>query len=193
VVRGINDLASVPLLVTDSSNPQCKEWSSDDRLWCCEYFWASTTQNPRIFSFDINDPSLLRPEYTFSEFVYVADISPDCRYVICTDISKDNWYVYDMKGGQQRWLLPGPSYWGPSDNELFCIKDGYVMSLTLDLADGFAYGEPVPLFPLQERAVSLRASDGQRFLLALPDKPEEHTRNEFQVLQNWQTELEGRE
>ena len=76
---------------------------------------------------------------------------------------------------------------------MFCIKDGYVVSLPLDLTDGFAYGEPEPLFPLQERAVGLRACDGQRFLLALPAEPEEHTRNEFQVLQNWQTELESRE
>jgi hypothetical protein len=189
VVRGINDLASVPLLETDSSNPQCKYWSSDGRLWCCEYFWASATQCPRIFSFDIKDPSRLRTEYTFSDFVFIVDISADSRYVIYTDNLKEKWYVYDMKGRQQQWPLPGPAYWGLSENEMFCIKDGYVMSLPLDLTNGFAYGEPEPLFPLQDRAISLRSSDGQRFLLALPDEPEAPTRNEFQVLQNWQTEL----
>jgi len=194
LIRGVNDLTPVPLLETDSSSLQFKNWSSDGRLWCGEYFLASVPlQNPRIFSFDINDPSRLRTEYTFSDFVYIRDISPDCRYVICAGRSHEKWYVYDMKGGQQRWLLPGPAYWGLSDNEMFCVKDGYVMSLPLDLTNGFAYGEPEPLFPLRERAIGLRACDGQRFLLALPAEPEEHTRNEFQVLQNWQTELEGRD
>jgi serine/threonine protein kinase len=193
VARGVNDLTPAPLLETDSTSPRCHNWSSDGRLWCGEYFTASLTlQNPRIFSFDIIDPSRLRTEYIFSDFVYMVDISPDCRYFIGADGLHDKWYVHDMKGGQQRWLLPGPSYWGLSDNEMFCIKDGYVMSLPLDLSNGFAYGEPEPLFPLQERAISLRASDGQRFLLALPAEPEEHTRNEFQVFQNWQTELESR-
>jgi hypothetical protein len=131
-----------------------------------------------------------------------SGLSPDERYLLYTsnETGRREVYVRDLQASGRKWQISPDGgdlpQWRSDGNEIFYLKGSDLMAVPVTLRQGFQPGAPELLFSLGHAGTSETLSgytveqDGRRFLFIARAMPGETDVASFEIVLNWDAELE---
>ncbi len=186
-----NGNGDAKLLVSSPLDDQAPDWSPDGRYLI--YAASSRTSKSQLLYRDRRKDGSLGEPVVFLKTAFnhsAPRFSPDGRFVayVSDESGKNEVYVRDFPNGANQWLISTDGgtapHWRPDGKEIFYVRQGKLMAVSVATQPKFTAGEPTALF--ENRLLQIGydvAADGKRFVV--PIAPANEPPIAIHVVHNW--------